>query len=339
MDEGRAGASRRLVAGAALLGVLLTLAVAASVALGAKDIAFGHVIGALFGSEHGADAELVRTMRVPRTLLGLAVGIALGLAGAVIQGYTRNPLADAGLLGLNSGAAFSAVLAIHLFGLATPRQYVWFAFAGAALAGVVVFGVAALGGRGGPSPLSLALAGAALTFLLQALTNAVVLFDSATLDAYRFWVVGSTAGRDLSVFWNVLPFLAVGAALALACGPRLNILSLGDDAARALGANVAAARALGLVAVVLLSGAATAACGPIAFLGLVVPHVARAITGPDYRWLLPYSGLIGGIALLTADTLGRVVARPGEVSVGIMLAVFGAPFFILLVRRRKLVQL
>jgi iron complex transport system permease protein len=321
-----------------LVGLLLAVALAA-VAVGAKDLTPAQTWHALVSGGADPDSRIVRELRVPRTLLGLAAGCALGLAGALVQGYTRNPIADTSLLGLNSGAAFFAVLAIHVLGLGSPSQYVWFALTGAALAGLVVYGAASAAGRGSPTPATLVVAGAAVTFLLQALTNAVVLLDPTTLDSYRFWVVGSTAGRGSDVLWRLMPFLVVGAVLAVASGPRLNVLSLGDDVARGLGVPVHRARATGLVAVVLLAGAATAACGPIAFLGLAVPHLARALTGPDHRWLLPYSAVLGATVLVAADTVGRVVARPGEVAVGIVLAVCGAPFFVALVRRRKLVRL
>ncbi|MGY4103971.1 FecCD family ABC transporter permease, partial [Nocardia sp. R16R-3T] len=252
--------------------------------------------------------------------------------------YTRNPLADAGLLGVNAGAAFLAALSSYLFALTAPEQYLWFAFAGALIAGLVVFGASAIGG-GKASPLSLVLAGAAVTAFLQALTNAIVLMDNAALDSYRFWVVGTVNGRGAEVFWQVLPFLAIGVVLAVTAAPGLNLLSLGDEAARGLGVHIGRNRALGLAAIVLLCGAATAAIGPIAFIGLIVPHVARVFTGPDYRWLIPYSGLLGAVLLLVADVVGRIVARPGELPVGVMISALGAPFFILLVRRKKLISL
>ncbi|MFI9508484.1 FecCD family ABC transporter permease [Nocardia sp. NPDC052566] len=335
--------------GLILLTVSLALAVLASIAIGTRSLSPGTVFDALTNAltcqggpfrcpAQSTAEEIVRGLRLPRTALALSTGLALGMAGALIQGYTRNPLADAGLLGLNAGAAFLAALSIYLFALTGPAQYIWFALLGALIAGVVVFGVSAIGG-GKASPLALVLAGAAVTAFLQAMTNAVVLLDAAALDAYRFWVVGTVAGRDASVLWQVLPFLALGVLLAVAASPGLNLLSLGDDVARGLGVNIGRSRALGLAAVVLLCGAATAAVGPIAFIGLVVPHIARVFTGPDYRWLVPYSGLLGALLLLVADIVGRVVARPGELQVGVMLAALGAPFFIALVRRRKLVSL
>ncbi len=328
---------RRLLGLGGLL-VLLVFATIASVAIGALPMSLGEIRHALFSPTGLPTDDVVRELRIPRTILGLAVGLALGVAGALIQGHTRNPLADTGLLGLNAGAAFLVVLSMYAFGFTMPGQYIWFALAGSFVAGVVVFGIASIG-AGDASPLSLALAGAAVSFCLQALTNAFLLIDVTTLDSYRFWIVGSIAGRDLDVFWQVVPFLVLGLVLALVNTPALNVLNLGDDVARALGSNVGVNRAVGLFAVTLLAGAATAACGPIAFVGLVVPHIARAITGPDYRWLVPYAGLLGALLVLIADVVGRVVVRPGELHVGMVLALIGAPFFIAIVRRRKLVAL
>jgi iron complex transport system permease protein len=239
---------------------------------------------------------------------------------------------------VEAGAAFFVVLGIYAFGVTSLFGYVWFAFAGAFAASVLVFMLGSLG-RGGPTPVTLALAGVSVSFLLYGLIQALLLADLATLDAYRFWVVGSLAGRDAAVATQVAPFLLTGLILAMLNAPGLNLLALGDDVARALGQRVAVTRGTGLVAITLLAGAAVAACGPIAFVGLVVPHVARALTGPDHRWLLPAAGLTGAVLLLIADVIGRVVVRPGELQVGIVLALIGAPFFIALVRRRRLVKL
>ncbi len=331
---------RRLVTVLVLVLAVL-LCVAASLAVGSRSIALSEVWSALV-SPTGTDNEtVVRTLRVPRTLLGLTVGAALGLAGALAQGHTRNPLADPGLLGVSAGAAFAVVVAITTTGVSGVLGYVWFAFAGALVASVLVFGIgaAAAGRRGSTTPVTLALAGAAVSALLGGLTNAMVLVDMQTLDAYRFWSVGSLAGRGTDVLVPVLPFLAVGALLALAQAPVLNALNLGADVARALGVRIGLARAVGIAAITLLTGAAVAACGPIAFVGLVVPHVVRMLAGPDHRWLVPLSGLLGAALLLAADVAGRVVARPAEVQVGIAVALVGAPFFIALVRRRRLVAL
>ncbi|WP_369135029.1 FecCD family ABC transporter permease [Modestobacter sp. I12A-02662] len=333
----RGGLSR--TGGLWLLVLLVLAACALSTAVGTRSIGLGTVWQALTDSSlPGDDAIIVRELRVPRTLLGLLAGAALGISGALMQGHTRNPLGDPGLLGVTAGAAFAVVLAISLLGITSPSGYVWFAFAGALLGSVAVFAIGG-SGRGGATPVSLALAGAALTALLFALVQALTIREQTTLDAFRFWIVGALAGRDLSIATQVAPFIVLGVVLAVVNAPALNTLSLGEDVARGLGQRIWLARATGLAATTLLTGAATAACGPIAFVGLVVPHVARAITGPDHRWLVPYAGLLGAVSLLVADVLGRVVARPGELQVGIVLAVVGTPFFVALVRRRRLAQL
>jgi iron complex transport system permease protein len=310
-----------------------------SLAIGARVTAVGAVWDAIFFYDPAnTDHLVIRELRLPRTILGVLVGATLGLAGAVMQGVTRNPLADPGILGVNAGASLLVVIGISAFGVTSILGYVWFAFAGAAVASVVVYSVAALG-REGATPVKLALAGAALSAAFGAVTSAMLLLDQATFDQFRFWAVGSLAGRDMSIVVQIAPFLIAGCLLALCLGRVLNTLSLGEDVARGLGANVILSRGVSAAAVVLLCGAATAACGPIGFVGLTIPHVARMIVGPDYRWVLPYSMVLAPILLLSADIIGRVVARPGELQVAIVTAFLGAPVFIALVRRKKLAEL
>jgi iron complex transport system permease protein len=310
-----------------------------SVTVGARPITLETVWTALTAFDpDSTDHRIIWDLRLPRTAIGLAVGAALGLSGAVLQGATRNPLADPSILGIHSGAAVFVVLGVAVFGITQLSVYVWLAFIGAGAAMLVVYAVASLG-REGATPVKLALAGAAMTAAMQSVTSAILLTSPRTLDEIRFWQVGSLVGRDMDIFIQVAPFLAIGIVLALATGRMLDGLSMGEDVARALGQNVGRSRAIAGLAAVILSGAATAAAGPIAFVGLTVPHVARAITGPNYRWILPYSMLLAPILLLGADVIGRVIAPPGEVQVGIVTAALGAPFFIALVRRRKLATL
>jgi iron complex transport system permease protein len=326
-------------AGLVLAVVVLVVAVFASIAYGARPIPASTVWDALWHFDPRVDDQLVvRDLRLPRTIVGLGVGAALGLAGAVMQGVTRNPLADPAILGIESGAALAVVVGIYTFGISSLTGYVWFGFAGAAAAAFVVYVIGSMG-RGGGTPVKLALAGAALTALLSSLTSAILLLDVDTLAQFRFWIVGSLAGRDAGIAADVLPFLAVGAVLALTSARSLNTLAMGDDVALSLGQNVQLARALSGLSVVILCGAATAAAGPIGFVGLTVPHIARAIVGPDYRWILPWSLVLGPTLLLGADVLARLVVRPEELQVGIVTALVGTPFFVALVRRRKLAEL
>ncbi|MGK5530421.1 FecCD family ABC transporter permease [Streptomyces sp. URMC 129] len=323
---------RRRAAGLVAAGGVLLLVTAASVALGAKPIPPSGVWHGLFAYA-GTDTDVVvRDLRLPRTLLGLLCGAALGLAGAVMQALTRNPLADPGLLGVNAGASAAVVSAISFLGVTSLTGYVWFAFLGAA---VVSVGVYALGGSRTATPVRLALAGTAVTAALYGYVNAVQLLDTAALDRMRFWSVGSIAAANPDAVRQVLPFLVVGTLLALALARPLNAIALGDDTARALGAHLTRTRILAMAAVTLLCGAATAACGPIVFVGLIVPHLVRALTGPDMRWILPYAMVLAPVLLLGSDVIGRLVTRPSELQAGIVTSLIGGPVFIHLVRRRR----
>lgn len=316
-----------------LFGVL-AVAVFASLALGTKYVPLSDVFAAVGGSREG-DAVVVRDLRMPRTLLGLLVGLALGMAGALAQEITRNPLGDPGLIGVSAGGAFGVAGAIGLFGWTASYQYIWAAFVMGAVAGGLAYLVGGTG-YGGATPAKLALAGAAVSALLEAFTSALVLLDVNTLDQYRSWAVGSLAGRDRELAWQLLPFIGVGVTLALSLAGRLNALALGDDLASSLGTRVRSTRLVGAVAVILLTGAAVAAAGPITFVGLVIPHIVRSFIGPDARWLIPCSGLAGAALMLGADVVGRLVAHPAELEVGVVTAFLGAPFLILLVKSGRL---
>ncbi|KQW53622.1 iron ABC transporter permease [Nocardioides sp. Root1257] len=328
---------RGSVRGLVVLVLLLAAAGLASLAIGSRPISLGTVVGVLFHPDGSDASTIVHDLRIPRTVLALAVGIALGVAGALMQGHTRNPLADPGLLGVEAGAAFAVVIGIYVFGVHDLTGYAWFSLAGAGLAAAAVFAIGST--RGGPDPVSLVLAGTAVSALLISLTQVVVLRDIDTLDAYRFWAVGSVSGRGMDVFWQVLPFIVTGLVLAAMSGSTLNLLQLGDDVAASLGLHPMRHKIIGVLGVMMLTGAATAACGPVGFVGLVVPHVARHFGGVDYRWVIPYSGLIGGLLVIVADIIGRVVVRPGELQVGIVMAMVGGPIFIYLVRRTRMVRI
>ncbi|MFI9311612.1 FecCD family ABC transporter permease [Streptomyces triculaminicus] len=319
----------------AAVGALL-LVLVASVAVGAKQIPLDQVWHGLFHYTGNETDVVVRDVRVPRTLLGLLVGAALGLAGTVMQALTRNPLADPGLFGINAGAAAAVVSGISFLGVSSLTGYVWLAFLGAAAVSVVVY---ALGGSRGATPVRLALAGTAVTAALNGYVFSVQLLDTAALDRMRFWTVGSLASANSTVVTQVAPFIVAGVLLALTLARPLNALALGDDQARALGTRLTATRVLALAAVTLLCGAATAACGPVIFVGLMVPHVVRVFTGPDMRWILPYAAVLAPVLLLGSDIAGRIVVRPSELQVGIVTALLGGPLFIHLVRRRRMARL
>ncbi|MFE3045880.1 FecCD family ABC transporter permease [Streptomyces albidoflavus] len=318
-----------------LLAALLVLAavMVASLAYGSRDVPWADVQAAICGAD-GTLGEAAAAKRIPRTLLAVVIGAALALSGAVMQGVTRNPLADPGILGVNMGASLAVVTGVAFFGLTSPTSYIWVAIVGAAASALFVYTVGTLG-RGGATPLKLALAGAATSAAFASLVSAVVLPRNDIAGSFRLWQIGGVGGASYERIGQVLPFLAAGFLLCLLSARALNSLALGDELAAGLGERVALVRAVAALGAVLLCGAATAVAGPIAFVGLVVPHTCRLLVGVDHRWLLPLSMLLGAVLLTAADVVGRVVARPSEIDVGIVTALIGAPFFIYIVRRQK----
>lgn len=317
----------------------LILCLLLSLAIGAQNLSLGQVWHGLVTPGADGEASVVRRLRVPRSLAALLVGVALAVAGALMQAVTRNPLADPGLLGVNAGAALAVVLVTLLVGTSAPvLLVVWFAMAGAAASAVTVYLVGS-SRRTGASPVRLALAGVAVTAVLNGIIQVLLLRNPQVFEQFRFWRVGSVARADGRLVLQLLPFVVVGVLIALTVGPMLNNVALGDDVARSLGGNVARTRVWTTLAVVLLCGAATAAVGPIAFVGLAIPHLARLIVGPDQRWILAYSLVLGPLLVLMADVIGRVVVGSGEMQVGMVIALIGAPVLIWVIRRGRLSEL
>jgi iron complex transport system permease protein len=323
---------RRVVGLVAALVALIVLTVL-SVMVGSKAIPLPVIWDALFDPSPDPDQFSVRDLRVPRTIVGLAVGAALGVAGALIQALTRNPLADPGILGVHAGASFAVTIAVGVLGVRDFTGYMWFAFAGAL---VVTIMVLALGStRQGSSPVIMVLAGVCVGAVLRGAADALQLTNPDAFDQMRSWNAGSILGRPLELVWPVLPFLAVALLLALVVSGSLNAMALGDELAASQGVRLMRTRVLTVTAITLLAGGATAIAGPIGFVGLMVPHVARWFVGPHQRWILAYSVVLGPSLLLASDILGRVVMSPSEFPVGVVTAFVGAPVLIALVRRRK----
>ncbi|RBO90966.1 FecCD family ABC transporter permease [Pseudochrobactrum asaccharolyticum] len=319
-----------------LCGVVLLACISViSLLVGARLISPERMFQALIAPDPWSFDHIVLVeYRLPRTLLGILCGAAFGVSGALIQAATRNPLADPGILGVNAGAAFAVTLAVGVLGFHSIGAYLWFAFLGAIVVTLVVY---ALGtsGRDGATPVRLVLAGVALSAVLGGIGSLITLLDPQTFNAMRFWSIGSIAGRDMGVVVTVAPFIGIGLVIALIAARSLNAVALGDDLAHSLGANILRARILTLIAVTLLAGAGTAACGPIGFIGLMVPHVVRWFTGPDQRRIIPLTMLYSPVLLLSADIVGRLLLHPSELETGIVTAFIGAPVLILLARRRQ----
>lgn len=316
---------------------LLAVLCVASVAFGVRDVAPADILAGLSGDTSGV-AQAAVVARVPRTVLAILVGAALAMSGAAMQAVTRNPLADPGILGISGGAALAVVIGIAFFGISDPYAFIAASVIGAAGAAVFVYTVGSLG-RGGATPLKLALAGAATSAAFMSLVSAVLLPRVDLLETFRFWQIGGVGGATWDRIATILPVLAVGAIITLVCARGMNSLALGDDVATGLGEHVLRTRLIASAGAVILCGAATAIAGPIAFVGLIIPHLCRLLVGTDHRWLLPFSAIAGAVLLVAADVVGRVIARPDEIEVGILTALIGAPFFIWIVRRQKVREL
>jgi iron complex transport system permease protein len=305
-----------------------------SVAVGSAMLPLDVVWRAFTHPDGSATQITVTEARVSRTLLGLVVGVALGVAGALIQAFTRNPLADPGVLGVNAGAGFAVTLAVALFGITRIDQYLPFAFAGAVLASVLVY-LTGSGARGSASPVRLTLVGVALAAVLTGVSQTLALIDVETFDRMRFWGAGTIADRPAGTLEAIVPAVIAGLVIAALCARPLDAIALGDDVARAVGLRLGLIRVGVVLAVTLLCGAATAAAGPLVFVGLVVPHIVRWITGPRWPWIIAYSAVLSPVLLLGADILGRLLVIPAELQVGVVMPLIGAPVLVVLVRGRR----
>ena len=321
-----------------LVGLIVGLAILLicflySISLGAADIPLAQIVTSFTAFDGSYNHLIVQTVRFPRSLIAMLVGSFLAVSGALMQGLTRNPLADPGILGIESGAALAVVTTIFLFGSSSLRVLTIAAMLGAAATAVLVYFLGSLG-RGGATPLNLTVAGAALTALISSLTTAILIVSQQTLEEIRFWLAGSLAGRELDLLLPVLPFALVGLIVAFALGRQITTMSLGEDVAKGLGQQTAWVKIVTAISVVLLAGSSVALAGPIGFLGLVVPHIVRFFIQADYRWILPYAAIVGATLLLVADIAARVLFKPQELPVGVMTALVGAPFFVYLAKSK-----
>ncbi|MGV2831132.1 FecCD family ABC transporter permease [Myxosarcina sp. GI1(2024)] len=312
--------------------VLLTCLLA-SITWGAADIAFNDIYQAFTAFDGSTNQLIIRTVRLPRSLIAMLVGASLAVAGAIMQGLTRNTLASPGILGVNAGAAFAVVVGTFIFGSSSLTIYTWYAFAGAAISAIAVYFLGSLG-RGGLTPFNLNIAGAALTAFITSITSGILILSQRTLEEIRFWLAGSVAGRDMNLLLQVLPYICIGLVLAIALSRQITILSLGEDTARSLGQSTALIKILAAISIILLAGASVAIAGPIGFVGLIVPHIARFLVGVDYRWILPYAAIFGATIVLIADLCGRLIIQPSELPVGLVMPLIGAPFFIYLIKSK-----
>jgi len=313
--------------------VVLLICLTYSITLGARDIPLQIILKSFTTFDHSFDHLVIQTVRLPRSLMAITVGAALAVSGALMQGLTRNPLAETGILGIESGGALAVVATLFLFGSSSVTVYAGMAFLGAAIAAVSVYFLGTLG-RGGATPLNLTVAGAAMTAFISSITTAILIVSQRTLEEIRFWLAGSLSGRDFDLFLKVLPCILIGLLLAFLLGKQITTLNLGEDVAKALGQKTTAVKVLAAISVVLLAGGSVAIAGPVGFVGLVVPHMVRFFIRTDYRWILPYSAIVGAILIVISDIAARVLLKPQELPLGVMTALVGAPVFIYLVKSK-----
>ncbi|MBE9008051.1 iron ABC transporter permease [Fortiea sp. LEGE XX443] len=313
--------------------IILLIILVFSVTLGAAEIPLDKILASFVAFDGSYEHLVIQSVRLPRSLVGILVGAALAVSGALMQGLTRNPLADPGILGIESGAALAVVTTIFVFGSSSLSVITVVAFLGAGVTAITVYFVGSLG-RGGPTPLNLTVAGAALTALISSLTTAILIVSQSTLEEIRFWLAGSLAGRDANILLQVLPFVIIGLVVAFALGRQITTMSLGEDVAKGLGQQTAWIKIITAISVVLLAGSSVALAGPIGFIGLVVPHIVKFFIKADYRWILPYSAVMGAILILIADIAARLLLKPQELPVGVMTALVGAPFFVYLAKSK-----
>lgn len=313
---------------------LLGICVIISLAFGSKNIGISQAINALLNSDDTSFAALVVRERVPRTIFSIMAGASLGISGALMQSITRNPIADPSILGVNTGASLFVVIGIAFFNINSANEYIWIALVGAGITSIFVYTIASIG-RGGMTPIKLALAGSATSAVLTSLVSVIILPRSEVIDAYRFWQVGSVSGATWESIDLMLPFLIIGLIISIISAPALDILALGDEVATGLGVNIGIIRIICAIAGVILCGATTAIAGPIGFVGLMIPHSIRLIFGSNLRGLVPMSAIGGAVLLTISDVLGRVIGSPGELQVGIITAFLGAPILIIIARKAK----
>ncbi|MEH7010244.1 iron ABC transporter permease [Neobacillus niacini] len=312
--------------------IVLLFLISASIVYGYTDTTWKMAIDALTNFDGSNEHIVIQSVRIPRAFIAAAVGASLAISGVLMQTVTKNPLASPDIFGVNAGAGVAVVIAVTVFSVGSLQLFTWLSFAGAAVAAISVYAIGSVG-REGLTPMKLTLAGAAMTALFASFTQGILVLNEAALEQVLFWLAGSVAGRNLENLIAVLPYLVVGWIASLVIAAKMNVLSMGEDVAKGLGLNTALLKIIIGIVVILLSGGAVAVAGPIGFIGIVVPHLTRSIVGIDHRWVIPFSGLLGGVLLLAADIASRYILMPQEVPVGVMTAIIGTPFFIYIARK------